>query len=301
MTNVLLSGPLAEAVASRLVTAGGFTARVSNEPSDAEIRWADCFSAFRWPSAVTVTPPWIHSMGIGVDGFLANGPVPELLTNTVGQMPQRMGQFVLSVILSHVHRLGEYASLQHRHKWEPRDHRAWPAAVLLLGTGAASQGVARALKAHGTTIVGMNRRGTPTEGFDEVVTWEQACGRAASFAVVVGVLPLTGATRRMVDQRLLSGLDGALLVNVGRGATIDETALRVALDGGTVEAAHLDVHVHEPLQPLSWMWDHPGVRITPHVAALTTPEEAALALLEAAWSIRAGREPQSKLVPADYT
>ena len=84
--------------------------------------------------------------------------------------------------------------------------------------------------------------------------------------VVVGA-PLTPATEGMVDDDLLAAMKpGAHLVNIARGRLVDQEALRRSLDGGHLGLASLDVCDPEPLPAGHWLYDHPRVRLSPHVS-----------------------------------
>jgi phosphoglycerate dehydrogenase-like enzyme len=85
--------------------------------------------------------------------------------------------------------------------------------------------------------------------------------------VLINILPASDSTRRIVDQEVLGLLPAhAWLVNVGRGATVDEEALLAALRSGRLAGAALDVFETEPLPATSALWDEPNVLITPHAA-----------------------------------
>ena len=94
--------------------------------------------------------------------------------------------------------------------------------------------------------------------------------------VLVLIAPRTPDTERIVDADALAALPaGAWIINVGRGALIDEPALLAALDSGRLGGATLDVFATEPLPQDSRFWPHPRVRITPHIAAVTLVPESA--------------------------
>jgi len=94
--------------------------------------------------------------------------------------------------------------------------------------------------------------------------------------------PLTAQTRGMIDARRLSLMKpSAVLINIGRGALVDEPALIAALESGRIAGAALDVFDHEPLPPESPLWGMPQVILTPHVSGLGPRYwERAMALFE---------------------
>jgi glyoxylate/hydroxypyruvate reductase A len=92
----------------------------------------------------------------------------------------------------------------------------------------------------------------------------------AATRVLVLALPLTPDTRGIIDANALSMLrDSGLLINIGRGALIDEAALLAALHAGRLHRAVLDVFDPEPLPPDHAFWAHPKVTLTPHVSGVT--------------------------------
>src|SRR5699024_5265830 len=85
--------------------------------------------------------------------------------------------------------------------------------------------------------------------------------------VLVNILPATAQTAAIVGSEVLAALpDHAILVNVGRGATVDQAALRAGLEAGTLGAAGIDVTDPEPLPAEDPLWDAPRLLITPHGA-----------------------------------
>ena len=108
---------------------------------------------------------------------------------------------------------------------------------------------------------------------------------------IILTLPNTAATHRLFSRAVMERCKGAVLLNAGRGATIDESAIPEALDKGWLGGAALDVFEVEPLPATSPLWAHPKVMISPHISGLTTIEGAAHGFLECAADLDAGREP----------
>ena len=106
----------------------------------------------------------------------------------------------------------------------------------------------------------------------------QALARAE---ILICLLPDTAATQNLLNEETLALLPrGATLINAGRGTLIDDAALLAALDKGRPAHAVLDVFRHEPLPPDHPFWSHPGVTVTPHIAAETRPTTAATVAAE---------------------
>lgn len=158
----------------------------------------------------------------------------------------------------------------------PRDRK-----VGILGLGELGRACAVALAALGFDVAGWSR--TPKEvpgircrsgpgGLSEVL------GRSE---ILVLLVPLTPETGTLIDARALAAMpEGAVLINPGRGALIDDEALLAALDAGHLAHATLDVFREEPLPPDHPFWAHPGVTVTPHVAALTRVATASRVIAE---------------------
>jgi phosphoglycerate dehydrogenase-like enzyme len=119
--------------------------------------------------------------------------------------------------------------------------------------------------------------------------------------VVVLVVPLTDLTRRMVDAAFLARMkDGALLVNVARGAVVDTDALVAALRSGRISAA-LDVTDPEPLPHGHPLWGCPNLLVTPHVGgASTAMEPRAYRLVRDQLARFAAGEPLANVMTGDY-
>ena len=161
--------------------------------------------------------------------------------------------------------------------------------VTVLGLGELGRAAAGALAALNFDVTGWSRTARDVPGI-RCRSGEAGLHAAMATAdILVTLLPHTPETEGLLDARRLAMLPrGACLVNPGRGALIDEDALISALDDGHVAHATLDVFRTEPLPPEHPFWAHPGVTVTPHIAAETRPGTAARVIAETIRRLTAG-------------
>ena len=163
-------------------------------------------------------------------------------------------------------------------KWEPplaRDRT-----VGILGLGALGTAAAAMLRPIGFRLVGWSRTAKDLPGVECRHGADGLDAVVAAAEILLLVLPLTPATRGLMDDRTLARMPrGACLINAGRGALIDDDALLRALASGQLRHATLDVFREEPLPPGHPFWGHPGITVTPHIAAITRPGTAAEAIV----------------------
>jgi phosphoglycerate dehydrogenase-like enzyme len=248
----------------------------------------------RWPQLRVVC-----SIGAGVEKLLVPDLPPQLpLTRTVDpQQAQALAQYAAAAALRHVRELPMYAAQQHQARWQRHRQRSPEACrVGVLGQGAVGQTVARAVAALGlpVSLWGRTRRRLP--GLSELPSTRQRAGREElpqilqESQVLVCTLPLTPDTQGLLNREALSLLPpGAHLVNIGRGEHVVETDLRALLDEGHLHSATLDVFEQEPPPPDNWVWQHPRVTATPHIAGEARAEVSAAQCLEALQFARAGQ------------
>lgn len=137
--------------------------------------------------------------------------------------------------------------------------------ALLVGTGDLGSAGARHLRALGVRTTGVNTRGTPHPDFDAVLPVAALDAALPDAALLVLACPLTPQTRGLIDRRRLSRLPpGAGVVNIGRGALLDNDALCDALEAAQLSGAVLDVFEVEPLPPGHRIWRTPNLIATPH-------------------------------------
>ena len=223
---------------------------------------------------------WIHSTAAGVTGML----FPELVasdvvvTNARGLHADAMAEHALAMMLAFARKLHHARDWQHAHEWA--QGRTWEEApsigslagttLGLIGLGAIGSAIAVRAKALGMRVLAVRRRPAIDPGpADE--QWPVSRLREVLPRVdwLVIAAPQTSETERLIGREELALLrPGARLMNLGRGALVDEPALIEALRSKQIAGAALDVFEKEPLPPESPLWDLPEVILTPHTSGL---------------------------------
>lgn len=213
---------------------------------------------------------WAQSLITGVERFLvALDDRPDvLLTSTRGIHGPQMSEMVLTHMLALTRQLPRMVRNQDRHAWEPFDQPMLQGkTVAIVGIGVAGEATARLCKAFGMTVHGVSRTPRPVEAVDRFFDRSRLAEAAATADYLVLTVPHTPDTERLVDADVLAAMKpDAYLINVARGAIVDEPALIEALRSGSIAGAGLDVFANRELEADSPLWDLPNVLITPHVA-----------------------------------
>ena len=203
-----------------------------------------------------------------------------MLTNASGVHGPKGGEYAMTALLMLNHRVPHFATAQRAGRWEQAF--TTPIAgktVLILGVGAMGSAAARLARRFGLRIFGVNRSGKANPLVDRMYT-PAALRRALPQAdFVLATLPLTAETRGLVGRAELDLLPHhAGIVNLGRGAVIDNDALADKLRRGELSGAVLDVFSEEPLPASSPLWTVPNLIISPHCAADNSTSYAERAL-----------------------
>lgn len=267
-----------------------------------DLSWADGFIGFRRPS----TPDWgqvrwIHSIGAGVDGLVLGHPLPGhiLLTKSSEDFGPAIGEWCLTRALAVNQHLTALQADQAARRWD-RDREPVMLRgqrVLIVGTGSVGRGIARAFGPLGALVSGLSRSGQPVAEFSQVGTVRQFADFIRGVDWLILALPNTADTRHFLDRGNLAQCGGAYLMNVGRGAVIDEAALPDALDKGWIRGAALDVFEREPLPVDSPLWSHPKVVVSPHLSGPSTVLATAEGFLACLAEVERGERPRFAVDP----
>ena len=204
----------------------------------------------------------IQTLSAGVDWLAGRVPEHVQVCNARGIYDAPLAEWVVGAILATQRGLVQARDAQARREWdyiEPPELTG--ARVVILGLGSIGTAISDRLLPFGVEVVGVAR--TARDGVRGLAELDEILPGAE---ILVNMLPLTGATRGLLDARRLALLpDGALLVNAGRGPTIQTGPLVAELQSGRIRAA-LDVTDPEPLPADHPLWGLPNVLITPHMA-----------------------------------
>ena len=214
----------------------------------------------------------VQIQSAGFEGFLDGLPPRVALCNAGGVHDASTAELALTLTLASIRQIPDFVAAQQDSNWLPltlhpalADRR-----VLVLGYGNIGRAVARRLLPFEVSVTAVASRAREGDDLVERVHGIDELPELASAAdVLVVIVPLTEATRGLVDAALLARLpDGALVVNVARGPVVDTDALVAECATGRLRAA-LDVTDPEPLPEDHPLWTTPGVLITPHVGGAT--------------------------------
>jgi len=211
----------------------------------------------------------VQSRSAGVDWIVDRIPDGVTLCSAKGARDAAMAEWVLWAVLADAKVAREAADQQAAREWRHLDlGDVEGLRVLILGHGSIGAAVERRLEPFGVDVVRVAR-----EARDGVHAVDELPRLLGGAGVVVDLLPLTPQTRGLVGAAALAAMPaGSLLVNAGRGATVDTEALLRALHDGHVRAV-LDVTDPEPLPDDHPLWAAPGLILTPHSAGDTPAAE----------------------------
>lgn len=211
---------------------------------------------------------WVHALGTGVDRFPFERLGERLLTCSRGGSAGPIAEWVLTMMLAFEKRLPEAWIRE-----PPAD--GWSRARLgtlagktlgLVGIGGIGLAVAERALPFDMRVLAYRRTAAPPS-LEGIALVDSVAALASESDHLVLAAPATPATHHLIDRAVLAAIKpGAHIINIARGALVDQDALREALDDGRVARASLDAVEPEPLPAGHWLYTHPRVRLSPHVS-----------------------------------
>ncbi len=195
-----------------------------------------------------------------------------LLCSARGIYSIPIAEWVILKVLEIYKKSRHFEAAQARAQWKQNRHiyELYGKTVGIAGTGSIGTEIAKRVKAFGCDTVGLNTSGGRRSYFDQCYPTEKLYDFLEQSDIVVLTLPLTKETNHLIDRKALSVMkEEAVLVNVSRGAVINEWDLLHHLGQGHLLGAALDVFEEEPLPPHHDLWRHPKVTATPHNSFLS--------------------------------
>ncbi|MEE9095121.1 2-hydroxyacid dehydrogenase [Pseudarthrobacter phenanthrenivorans] len=208
---------------------------------------------------------FVQTQSTGFDGVCEAAGPGAAVANASGVHAAATAELAVGLILAKLRGIDQAVKDQQTESWKPQRRQSLAdRRVLLLGIGGIGKELARRLEPFEVTItrVGSTAR---TDADGQVHGPEELVALAASHDILVSVLPLNDDTHHLVGAKVLAALpDGALVVNVGRGAVVDTEALTREVVSGRLQCA-IDVVDPEPLPAGHPLWAAGNALITPHV------------------------------------
>jgi len=252
--------------------------------AQAAARGAEIYLGYGVPSGVVDagrgTLRWAHSGTAGVGATL-----PQLrgtgiiLTNSAAIHAEPLADWAIAAVAYFARGLDRMVAAQRARRWAkedftdaPRERELRDLRMGVFGIGGLGGAVARRGVALGMHVAGVRRR--PERGGPPGVAWvgkpDDVARLAAESDVLVLAAPQTGSSKGAISRDILARLPtNAIVINLSRGALLDEAALLELLDAGRLRGAALDVFAVEPLPADHPFWSHSRVLVSPHTAAVT--------------------------------
>jgi len=294
-TTILVTMPFSESLLDRLRAVSPRLTVLRAEPESANYMSVDVLYSMSPPRDLARVPrlKWVQLHMAGVNALFdhplyTHSTVP--ITTTSGVHAATIAEYAMTMLLALAHRVPRMVAWQARGTWPP-DADRWPlfvpselrgASLGIIGYGSIGRELARLAKTFGMTVLACKRdpskredtgyalpgTGDPDGALPDAWYAPRQLGELlARSDVVVMATPLTRETERMIGKaELLSMKPSAYFINVGRGATVDESALAAALRDGVIAGAAIDVFAQEPPSPGHPLYACDNVILSPHVS-----------------------------------
>jgi glyoxylate/hydroxypyruvate reductase A len=238
----------------------------------------------------------VFSLGAGVDGFLFDTDYPRhvpLVRFVNRWLTLEMAQYTVLHTLMHHRQQRMFDAFQKARQWRQGipQRKTADTRVGILGLGEIGQMAGERLRDLGFPVAGWSRTKKNVEGIESFAGDADLKPFLARTDILTCLLPLTPATRGILNTDAFEAMPvGAAVINAARGGHLVERDLIAALDSNHLSGATLDVFETEPLPKDNPLWTHPKVTVTPHVAGLTDPREAARFVIDGMGKVERGEK-----------
>jgi len=271
--------------------------RIFIDPAAAPAGEIEAILAFRLAAGIAsrfAALRFVACTGAGTDELLATPDLAAHVPIVRAVDPRqgiRMAQYVALMALRHLRELPRLEAQQRDARWRrPPPATESDFTVGVMGFGSVGAPVVDALARLGFPVAVWTRTAHVIEGAVSFAGADSMTPFLAQTRILVCALPLTAATRGLLDARALATLPrGAYVINVSRGRVLREADLVAAIDAGHLAGAALDVFETEPLPADHPLWRHPKILCTPHIAATPRADVAAQQFLDNLHRARSGR------------
>ncbi len=227
----------------------------------------------------------VFSLGAGVDALLKHKKLPPsvpIIRFADKQLTQCMSDYVIANVTMHQRCFSKYKNEQNERNWQQfYPPPAWDISVGIMGLGVLGHDAAKRLIALGFALNGWSRSKKQIDGAKTFYGPEQFDDFLGQSDILVNLLPLTAQTAGILNYQTFLKLrrtrlkGGPAIINAARGGHQNEDDIARALTDKTLGAASLDVFNTEPLPKDSELWGLKNCYITPHIAAISNPENGA--------------------------
>jgi D-2-hydroxyacid dehydrogenase (NADP+) len=227
---------------------------------------------------------WIQSISAGVENYVFSNKIPAgvVLTKVKGVHGAIMAEYVLGYIFA--------VTLKMKFAFENQEEREWPyyepdtirnKTAGIMGFGSVGSAIAYRLHQNGMVVIGCDEQEKFLPFVDREYSVEEMSDFLQRCDFVVLALPLSPATKGFFGKKQFNAMkESAFLINVSRGALVQEEELIEALETKDIGGAVLDVFIEEPLPKDHGLWNLDNVIITPHISGPSIPEDIIKIFLE---------------------
>ncbi|XJZ28707.1 D-2-hydroxyacid dehydrogenase [Bacillota bacterium Lsc_1132] len=234
--------------------------------------WKFPTKLFHLPMASSVR--WFQSTGAGVDDLIGDKTIPEeiIVTRIVDQFGGPISEYVFAYLLYLMVDVNRMRQAQKERRWDPFIPGTLADKTIgVAGLGSIGTEIVRKARAFDMNVYGLSSSGSQASIVDFHYTPNEWKEFVKELDYLVLTLPLTEDTRHIVNQEILLAMKSdACLVNVGRGALINENDLFTVMKDGHLKAAVLDVFEKEPLVKEHPFYSLPNLYITSHLSGPST-------------------------------